>query len=118
MNAVSVHGGAAVFERMSLRFGLRAECEPCVLSLGMATLSGFDGVKSSIGTVSNAWSSLSQSAMVHVGECFECRDDVVDVDLVEIEMDDDFRTTITLLQKLLRSFSTTRPCFEWAAKVS
>jgi hypothetical protein len=103
MNAASVHGASAVFERISLRFGLRKQYDPCTAEdVGIATESGLVGDVSSF-DMEKASTSVSVSSAAEAentdGGYFE---DLVEVDVVSSEKSDDgFRTTITLRKRVL-----------------
>ena len=66
MKALSVHGGGAEFERTSGKVGLSGRYGPCACGVSsvIATLSGGEGLKSSIDIVSSSSASQSETIVV------------------------------------------------------
>lgn len=92
MNELNVHGGGAVFARISERFGLRLQA--LGMFLGIVTVSGCAAGGYSVMAI--FVSSISGSARDVVGE-----DRVEDVVLIDNAWPPTFREVITLLQNCL-----------------
>lgn len=99
MKAANVHGAGEVFASISLRFGLRGQYGPCTpLTLGIATLSGREGMYSSGSMVLSSLSASQSSASAEAGCTEDLREEVVEL----VVGADDFLLTITCVRTFLR----------------